>query len=241
MATTRQKAAPKPRKPDPMPIDARAISRTLNRTFAAELAATIDLTRYPAKPTTAGSYLLHAGEAAPRLPLVLDGELEVRVHLRSSGALVIPITFGRGEIALLSTLFGDTPAQIDILAAKDSIVRWLPRLEIEAALARHGRLALLAVRFMAQRLRDAQMRERAWLERGIEGRVCVSLVRLAQRSPRCADGTWQIEATHERLALQFNVSRPKLSLQLERLASEGLLRLGRGRIQIVDLPALAAR
>jgi CRP/FNR family transcriptional regulator, cyclic AMP receptor protein len=238
---TRQKAAAKPRKADPVRVDTRTISRTLNCTFAAELATVLDLVRFPAKSATAGSYLLHAGEAAPRLPLVLHGELEVRVHLRSSGALVIPITFGQGEIALLSTLFGDTPAQIDILAAKDSIVRWLPRLEIETALALHGRLAVLAVRFMAQRLRDAQMRERAWLERGIEGRVCVSLVRLAQESQRCTDGTWLIEATHERLALQLNVSRPKLSLQLERLAREGLLRLGRGRIQIVDLPTLAAR
>ena len=86
-----------------------------------------------------------------------------------------------------------------------------------------------------------QIRERGWVERSVHHRVCMQLTRLAQKTGPDAQGALHIHATHEELAARCGVSRPKLSTELKHLEGGGLIRRGRGSIEVLDLAGLALK
>jgi len=215
-------------------------SPALNRRLAQALALRLDAELGPPRRAAAGAVLCRAGERLPRLPLVIAGRLDAVLHLGAQGLQVIPITFAAGEIAMLSTLFASPPLQADVVAAEASTLRWLPVPAIEQALLRDGELLVMLVRFLAQRLREVQLRERVWLERGVHARVCATLARLAREQPAAPGQSLEVVATHEQLSMRCGVSRPKLSHELKQLEKAGTLRLRRGAIDVLDLPSLDA-
>jgi CRP-like cAMP-binding protein len=215
-------------------------SPALNRRLAQALVQRLDADLGPSRRAAAGAVLCRAGERPPRLPLVVAGRLDAVLHLGAQGLQVIPITFAAGEMAMLSVLFASQPLQADLVAAEASTLRWLPVAAIEQALLRDGELLVMLVRFLAQRLREVQQRERVWLERGVHARVCATLARLAREQPAEPGQAMAVRATHEQLSMRCGVSRPKLSHELKRLEKAGTLRLRRGAIDVLDLPSLDA-
>lgn len=209
-------------------------SRALNREFVAHLAQRLDLSAYPLVMVQAGRCLLRTTERLTRLPLVVCGSLEAVYQLGDQGNQVIPVTFDAGELAMMSALFSTAALQVDLTAAQDVSLRWVPVADLEKCLLSSQDLLVLMVRFLAQRLREVQSRERGWLERGVHLRVCAALARVARDTPPRPDGRWFINATHEHLAWRCGVSRPKLSHELKRMEQAGLLRLHRGAIEILD-------
>jgi CRP-like cAMP-binding protein len=208
-------------------------SRRMNRLFATALNGTFDPAAYPTQDITAGQTVLHAGATPVALPRVESGRLHAVVHLGEEGQRVVPVSFDAGEIAMCSHLFSHEPLTADIVAAADSVVRWLPRSVIEAAVSTRPELALPLVQFLAQRLREVQARERVWLQRGVRARLWAVLMREIGGQEPAPDGTWTVSMTHEALAERAGVSRPKLSQALKALEREGALRLGRRAITVV--------
>jgi CRP-like cAMP-binding protein len=208
-------------------------SRRLNRLFAAALAGVADAPAGPAQAVAAGQTVLHVGTTPVALPRVASGRLNAVVHLGDEGQRVVPVTFDAGEIAMCSHLFSREPLTADIVAACDTVVHWLPRSALEHAVAAHPELALPLVRFLAQRLREVQARERVWLQRGVRARLWAVLLREIDGQEPSAEGTWTVPITHEDLAERSGVSRPKLSRALKQLEREGVLRLGRRAITVV--------
>jgi CRP-like cAMP-binding protein len=208
-------------------------SRALNRQMVAALAEVLDLSSYPLHRAEQGQLLAPASRRLTSLPLVVSGTVDAVVHVGTQGNQVIPISFEAGELCMVSTLFHDQPSHAEVVAGQDVSLRWIPVKVIERCLLQdHERLVLL-VRFLAQRLREVQLRERNWLERGVTERVCAALARAMRDTPRRADGSCLLETTHENLAARCGVSRPKLSLELKRLEQSGQLVLHRGAIEIV--------
>ncbi|HYE90254.1 MAG TPA: helix-turn-helix domain-containing protein, partial [Terriglobales bacterium] len=113
-------------------------------------------------------------------------------------------------------------------------VRWLPRHAMETALYADRDLLLLLVKFLGQRLREAQRREQSWMDRGVRERVIAALSRAARDASPVQAGAIRLSITHEELADRSAVSRPKLSLHLKALERTGVLRLGRGAVEIID-------
>jgi CRP-like cAMP-binding protein len=216
-------------------------SLELAHELASGLLAQLDANRYPELSVPKNRWVKHSGERLEALPYIVSGRLDAVLQLGGEGTQVIPVTFGTGEIALLSVLFADAPIHGALLAAEALRVRWLPVRELESVLRQDTTLLLLLVRFLALRLREVRARERAWLERGVHQRVCSGLGRVALESaPTSPGATWWVIATHEHLAQRCGVSRPKLSLALKQLEQTGVLRLCRGRIELLDYPALTA-
>lgn len=209
-------------------------SRRLNRLFARELLACVDTTAHAARPTPAGRVVIRAGTSPRALPVVEAGTLQAVIHTGDEGQRVVPVTFEAGEIAMCSLLFSASPVHADIVTVQPSRLRWLPRGLIEAAVATHPRLGLPLIQFLAQRLREVQMRERVWLSRGLDARVWAALMReLAGAEPE-PDGRWVVPLTHEALAERAGVSRPRLSMTLKGMEHDGRVRIGRGRIEILQ-------
>jgi CRP/FNR family transcriptional regulator len=214
-------------------------SRQLNQEFARQLRPRLVMACYAAKPAPAGQVLARSGERVVRLPLIESGQIDAVLHVGDQGNQVIPVSFLPGELALVSTLFSEQPSHVDMVAATDLSARWIPITDIEQCLLQSPDLLVLAVRFLAQRLREAQSRERGWLERGVQERVCAVVSRLLRDGAAQADGRLLIAVTHDKLAAHCGLSRPKLSQELKRLELAGTLRLHRGTIEILDRSAFA--
>jgi CRP-like cAMP-binding protein len=212
------------------PTDSHHWSRQLGQALAERLR----VDRQAVVQVGAGKILLPAGQAITRLPLLLSGRLDCVLPLQQGEAgSLIPISFEAGEIAMLSQLFCNAPVWVDVVAAQDCTLRWLPVAALEALLRSDAQLLLMLTQFLAHRLRDVQIRERSWVERSVHHRVLMQLVRLAQKTTPDAQGCRVIHATHEELAARCGVSRPKLTLELKRLEAQGLIRRGRGFIEIL--------
>ena len=215
-------------------------SRALSQRLASGLLARLDLARYPVQRVDRGRWLRRADQRLDALPYIERGRLDAVLQLGDEGTQVIPVTFVDGEIALLSALFSDEPLYGELVAASELSLRWLLIRDVEGELLQDKDLLVLLVRFLAQRLREVRARERGWLERGVHGRVCAGLARVALETPPSPGRPWLIPATHEHLAMRCGVSRPKLSHALKQLEGAGVLRLNRGVIELLDYAALSS-
>lgn len=223
---------------DPLILNTRTDSHQWSRRLGQALSERLSVGSQPMVQVPAGRTLLPAGQPITRLPLLRSGRLDCVLPLQDGEAgSLIPISFEAGEIAMLSQLFCNAPVWVDVVAAQDCTVQWLPVAELEKLLETEPALLLMLTRFLAQRLRDVQLRERSWVERSVHHRVVMQLVRLAQKTSPDAQGCRVIHATHEELAARCGVSRPKLTLELKHLEAQGLIRRGRGCIEVLRLGA----
>ena len=214
-------------------------SRRLNQDLAALLSKALGQATGKRQLFAAGQVVIPSGERPRFLPIIESGTLEAVVLLDDEGHRIVPVSFGRGELAMASVLFSDRPTNVDLVAASPTVVRWLPRPGIEAAVAAEARLMLALVHFLAQRLREVQLREKTWMQRSVRQRICAALARASvEAPPRAAGTTWRISATHEQLAERAGVSRPKVSRELKALEKAGVVRLHRRAVEILDPAAL---
>jgi CRP-like cAMP-binding protein len=217
-------------------------SRQLGRKFANALAQPMALKSRPLHQFDAGVSLFKAGDRVAQLPYVMSGRLDAVVHVPGAqGGQIVPISFRAGEMAFLSYLFNQLPSGSDLLVGEPSTIQWMPLQDIEACLLKDQGLLLMLVRFLGQRLREVQARERSWAARGVQPRLCAGLARMAADLPNRSDGRTVVVATHEQLAASCGISRPKASIALKALEGNGVLALGRGWIEVLNWPTLIER
>lgn len=141
------------------------------------------------------------------------------------------------------SVFDGSPRTHDAHAAEPSTLLQVPHETLHAWLQAHPQhwrdLALL----MADKLRMAfiSMEEQAVLPASV--RVMRRLVQMAQGYGKTADegsSRRTLAITQEQLALMIGVSRQTTNQILHDLKSRDLIRVHRGALEIVDLPALRA-
>lgn len=214
-------------------------SRLLGRKFAIALAEPMDFKSRPLHRLDAGVNLCKAGDRVRQLPYVMSGRLDAVVHVPGvQGGQIIPISFRAGEMAFLSYLFNQLPSGSDLVVGEPSTIQWLPLQDIETCLLNDQGLLLMLVRFLGQRLREVQARERSWASRGVQHRLCAGLARMAADLPSRSDRRTVVFATHEQIAASCGISRPKASIALKSLEGDGVLKLGRGWIEVLNLREL---
>ncbi len=212
-------------------------SRALNRQFVMALLEVLPVDSWPIRRAQAGQRLISAYDQPAALPLVDEGALQAVIWLDDGGHRIVPVSYESGELALCSQLFAATPVSVDLLCATESRLRWLPVAAIEDAVRRHPNTLLLLAQFMSQRMREIQYRERVWLERGVRERVWAGLLQAAGQLGQAGVHGVRLTLTHEQLAERCGVSRPKASQELKQLEKAGLVKLGRGHIDVRDIAA----
>ena len=213
-------------------------SQATNRTLTRALQERLALNERPLWHCAPGQIVIAAGQRVTRLPVIVQGTIDAVMHgAPGRGLQTVPIQFGPGETVMLSYLFSEQPSTVDMVAITPTVLQWIGSDDIESLILSQPDLAVLLIRFLSRRLREVQGRERSWLERSVPVRVAAALVRIASdRAP--VDGIWTLAVTHDQIANRAGVSRPKASTAMKQLEREGHIRLGRGVIHIVDLPAL---
>jgi CRP-like cAMP-binding protein len=214
-------------------------SQSLARQLVQAIALPVDLKSRPLHHFESGRTLVKTGDVVARLPFVMSGRLNAVVHISGTqSGQIVPITFGSGEIALLSYLFNRLPSSSDLVASQASAIQWIPIDEVESALLRDPQLMAVLVRFLGLRLREGQARERAGSSRSVLTRLSASLSRILAVLPARPDARLLIHATHEQLASSCGVSRPKTSLALKKMERDGIILLGRKWVEVLDSTAL---
>lgn len=218
--------------------DRHATSRVLSQSLVRLLTDRLAGLNRPAIRMASGQVVIAAGHPVLRLPILRAGHIDAVMHVGMSHARqVVPTRFGPGELVMLSYLFSDQPSTVDMVAAGGIELHWVDRRIVERLVQDDPLVARLLVTFLAQRLREVQERERIWVRRGVSARVSAALLRMSEPTGE-APAIRSVHATHEQIAHRAGVSRPKASLSLKQFEFEGVVRLSRGRVDLIDLDAL---
>mgnify|MGYP000903916897 CR=1 FL=1 len=191
----------------------------------------------------AGEALFHRGDAPCGLYALVRGAISIsgvggqRDQARAALLTLLEPPSWFGEISL----FDGAPRTHDAHATESSTVLQVPHERLLAWLQAHPvhwhSLALL----LTDKLRIAfiAMEELALLP--AHQRLARRLVLMAEGYGQWSDGSRSrrvLEVSQEQLALMLAISRQTTNQILQELQSRGLLRVQRGEVEILDLPAL---
>lgn len=150
-------------------------------------------------------------------------------------AIITPGTIF-GEMLLLGQQMHDNFAE----ALDHVTVCVMSRADVQRLLLSDARIAARITAILGTRVTQLERRLSDTVFKSVPQRIATTLCLLADNERQGLLGRGiQIQLTHEQVAALAGTSRETTTKILNEYADQGLVRLGRGRITIVDLPRLA--
>ncbi len=152
-------------------------------------------------------------------------------------AIITPGTIF-GEMLLLGQQMHDNFAE----ALGNVTVCVMSKSNVETMLLSDARIAARISEILGKRVIQLERRLSDTVFKTVPQRVATTLCLLADQAQRRPLGRGiQVQLTHEQIAALAGTSRETTTKVLNEYADQGLLRLGRGKVTILDLPRLAAQ
>lgn len=177
-----------------------------------------------------GDHIMFEGEQPPGLFFVRRGRVRLS-RTAADGREQVLAMIGPGENFNAVPLFDGRPNPATARAISPVHCLLLPRDALLALLRKHPDLALAALREMAGQLRDLVVLVEDLAFRSVRERLARQLLHEA------GEGT--AELTYQELAERTGTVREMAGRALRQLAQEGLVRLERGRVIVLDREGLA--
>jgi CRP/FNR family transcriptional regulator, cyclic AMP receptor protein len=177
-----------------------------------------------------GEHILFEGEQPPGLFFVLRGRVRLS-RTAPDGREQVLAMLGPGENFNAVPLFDERPNPTTARAMSPVHCLLLPRAALLKLLTRHPDLALAALRELAGQLRELVVLVEDLAFRSVRERLARQLLKEA--------GAGMAELTHQELAERTATVREIAGRALRQLAQEGLVRLERGRVIVLDRAGLA--
>jgi CRP/FNR family transcriptional regulator len=177
-----------------------------------------------------GEYIMLEGEQPPGLFFVRRGRVRLS-RTAPDGREQVLAMVGAGENFNAVPLFDERPNPTTARAMSPVDCLLLPRAALLKLLTRHPDLALAALRELAGQLRELVILVEDLAFRSVRERLARQLLKEA------AEGT--AELTHQELAERTGTVREIAGRALRQLAQEGMVRLERGRVIVLDREGLA--
>jgi CRP/FNR family cyclic AMP-dependent transcriptional regulator len=207
-------------------------------------------------PDSDAKVLLRAGKVNSydrRDVVVLEGEVADSFHIVLDGRAAVRVTTPAGEHAIVNILGPDSHfGEVSLLGGSDprrtaSIVALEPMrtMSIPAGVFRdlrdrNPRLERLVSSILARRVDELSAQLVQAMYDSLERRVVRRLASLAEIYSTSSDDV-TIPLTQDELSQLVGGARPSVNQILRRLADEGLLDVGRGRITVLDVETLSRR
>ncbi len=172
-----------------------------------------------------GQYILIAGEQAPGLFFVLQGKVRLS-RTAPDGREQVLAMIGPGEPFDPVPIFDGDPNPSSARAMSPVTCLLLLREDLLVLIERHPGLAFSMLGLMASKVRELAGLVEDLAFRTVRARLARQL--LAEASEGAAD------LTHQELAERTGTIREIAGRALRRLAEEGLVRLERGRVIVLD-------
>jgi len=177
-----------------------------------------------------GEHIMFEGEQPPGLFFVRRGRVRLS-RTAPDGREQVLAMVGAGENFNAVPLFDDAPNPTAARAMSPVHCLLLPRNDLLALIRKHPDLALAALRELAGQLRDLVVLVEDLAFRSVRERLARQLLHEAD------EGTAVL--THQELAERTGTVREIAGRALRQLAQEGLVRLERGRVIVLDRAGLA--
>ncbi len=199
------------------------------REVVALLEPYLERRRYPA-----GRVLWVEGEKAGRMVLLDEGRVKI-VRDQPDGRRVLLYLFGPGDLFGFLPFLDGGPYPATAIAVDDIRARVMSRRGLKEAVRENPDVALLLLRTLGRRLRDAFQRVGDFAQREAAARVAAGLAVLLP--PGGSSGTLILEIPEHGylFAEEVGVEPATFSRTLTRLVQDGVLhRLGPKRLQVLD-------
>jgi CRP/FNR family cyclic AMP-dependent transcriptional regulator len=180
-----------------------------------------------------GQHILLEGEEPPGLFMVRRGRVRLS-RTAPDGREQVLAMVGPGDHFSPVPLFDGGPNPATARAMSPVTCLLLPREDLVALIRRHPDLALATLSAMAGQLRELVTLVEDLAFRSVRARLARLLLAEAAEA-----GEGAAELTHQELAERAGTVREIAGRALRRLAEEGLVRLERGRVIVLDQPGLA--
>ena len=197
-------------------------------------------TAAPMKTYSAGDLLFSPHQPIETLFILKKGRVRIfRVSPNGRAlttALVAPGTVF-GEMVLLGQQMHDNFAE----ALDEVVVCVMSRADVHRFLLSDPRISARISEILGRRVAELERRLTDTVFKSVPERVAATLCLLAREQQRRPLGRGvQIALTHEQIAALTGTSRETTTKVLGEYAERGLLRLGRGKVTILDPDAIAA-
>lgn len=180
-----------------------------------------------------GRLFYSAGEAGEILFILKEGSVHL-YRLTPEGRKLIVATLDKGavfgEMSLVGTGMHNTFAE----AATPARICVMSRVDVESLLAKKPQMALRLLNMVSGRLRQAETQLEQMAFNSVPSRLADLLIRLAKEE-NAVQGF-----THQDLAEMIGTYRETATSILNEWKSEGVVSIGRKRIDVLDRDALLA-
>ena len=193
-----------------------------------------DLNRITTMSTVQKGRVFYRPEEPGEVLFILkEGRVQL-YRISPEGKKLVITTLGEhtlfGEMALLGTKMHNTFAE----AVEDCLICVMSRTDLERLILSRPQVALRILEITGKRLRDAEERLESMAFKGIPARLASLLLRLS--SEQNSDEVTGL--THQDLAESVGTYRETATQVLNDLKSQGLIEIGRKRIQLLDKETL---
>jgi CRP-like cAMP-binding protein len=188
----------------------------------------------------AGSLVLRQGDDALSLLIIESGRVAVRFGT-PGGESVILAVMGPGEVVGELGLVDPGHERTATVSAIDDVVAWALRHDVFDQVRReHLEVDDLLLAAMARQVQRLTRLVAEALYVPAEQRVARRLSELAEAFGG-GSGPVTVPLTQEEVAQLAGTSRPTANQAIKKLERRRLVRVGRGRLELLDVPGLRAR
>jgi CRP/FNR family transcriptional regulator, cyclic AMP receptor protein len=175
------------------------------------------------------SFILRRGERTEALYIILAGRAKVVID-DGEGREVNLTTIGPSEFFGEMSLIDEKPRSASVEAVEVCEVLYLSRQAFMVCLKDNFDVAMLMLRSLVSRLRNANDKIASLALVDVHGRVA----RLIMEEAKLVDGRWIVEIGPEEMARTVGASREMVSRVLKEMRENGLIRRDRRKIVVLD-------
>lgn len=184
--------------------------------------------------------ICHAGDPADSLHLVDAGHLAVRGYLASGATATLNILTAGDYFGELALLRPDRRRTATVVALEPSRTLSVAGTAFDALRAGNPKVERVLSMLLADRVDTLSQRLLETMYDSLDRRVFRRLVELAATYGR-TEGHVVIPLSQAQIADLVGATRPSINQVLQRLVDQRLVSLGRSRVEILDVSALARR
>ena len=189
--------------------------------------------RYPR-----GSYVMRAGEETDALYIILAGRAKVLIPDDDGNEVILSI-IGPNEFFGEMGLLDDQPRSASVETLEPCEMLRITRGAFLACLKDNFDAALVIIRNLVKRLREADRKIESLALIDVYGRVARLLIEMAQP----VDGQWIIEKAppKQEIARMIGASREMVSRVVKDLHDKGVIRAEKRKIYVLDRQSMGKR
>lgn len=187
---------------------------------------------------TRGSAILRAGEETDGLYIILSGRVKVLIPDDEGHEVILSVMGAQefvGEMGLLDGL----PSSATVEAIEPCEILRLPRTAFLSCLQGNSEVAMLVLRNLVKRLREADRKIESLALIDVYGRVARLIIDMAEQ----IDGQWVVQKApaKQEIARMIGASREMVSRVVKDLQEKNLIRTEKRKIYVIDRQSMAHR